>query len=480
MLNLRSERFELAAMDKPAVLVQRSEMHGAYAEEMRVALASMGKQELRKAYESVMAKRYAEAQLAEDPKIEDDRSRNTLVVEVRYAVPNLFNEMKSGEGWTMPYLPSNMTDMFAPPGTARRSFPLAVPSYPARVRYDLEVRLPDAFNIAPATATRKVDDSVFSMQRKAEVERNRIRINVQVNTTADRVPAPDVPQHYKNLQQYNEIMSGTLNAFRSDMAGAAQRPVQQAAAAAGAQHQETEEDRIKQLVDGTSRAIAKAEASGRDPIPSLCERAVALAWLGRQEEALKDTARGVQLQPSSSVALRCRADVNFALGRFKESEADYSKLIARGNDEPEVHQARGLASLYLGKLPQAQADLRLAMGKLDSTLDQGRAAIWLQLAGGTPATVALDGDAAWLRDVSAMLEGKSDPEQMISRVLRNAGSGIDARLVEAYFYIGRRLLASGERLKAKSYFQRAVNKRLLDNLYHIASRHELSRMDLQP
>lgn len=476
MVNRRAERFEIATMDKPAVLVQRSEMHGAFAEEMRVALSSMGKQELHKAYESVMAKRYAEAQLAESPKVQDDRNGNTLVVEVRYAIPSLFSELKAGEGWSMSYLPSNMTDMFAPPGTARRNFPLGVPSYGARVEYDLDVKLPEAFNIAPASATRKVDDSVFTMARKAEVSRNRIRVNVQLAASADRVKAADVPQHYKNLQQYNEILSGTLNAFRSDMAGAAQRTGQQAAAPASAPKLQTEEERINQLVEGTSRAIAKAEAGGGDPVPSLCERAVALAWLGRKDEALKDAARSMQLQPSSSVALRCRADVNFALGRFKESEADYSKLIARGSDEPEVYQARGLASLYLNKLQQAQADLRVAAAKLENGIDQGRAAIWLQLAGGTPPASALEGDAAWLREVSTMLEGKSDPEQMITRASRNVTSGMDARLVEAYFYIGRHMLASGQKIKAKSYFQRAVNKRLLDNLYHIASAHELSRM----
>lgn len=473
--NRRSERFNAPAFDRPAELVQRSEMVGVTAEEMRVALGGMSKQELRKAYESVMARRYAEAQLVGEPKIEDDRVNNSYTVEVRYTVPNLFTELRNGEGWNMPYLANNMTELFAPPGTARRVHPLAVPAFPGNVEYDLVLRLPDAFNIAAGQVAREIDDSAFKLRRKLEVARNNIHVSIQLSANADRVQPADMPQHARNLQQLNEIVSGSLNAFKSDMGGAAARPATAATAPAKAQ---TEEERIGVLVANTSRAIASAEAGGRDPVPALCERAVALAWLGRKEEALKDATRAVQLQPSSNQALRCRADVNFTLGRFKESEADYSKVIARGAEEAEVFQARGLASLYLDKLAPAQADFRYAMTHYEDRTDQARAAVWLQIAGGKPAAggAAGEADTAWLGEVSAMFAGKAEPEQTITRATRNVASGIDARLVETYYYVGRHLLASGEKIKARTYFQRAVNKRLLDNPYHVASQHELSRL----
>jgi len=476
MVNRRSEQFSIAAFAKPGELVQRSEMSGLMAEEMRVALAGMSKQELRKAYEGIMARRYPEAQLAGDPKIEDDRVNNTLVAEVRYSVPNLFSEMRTGEGWNMPYIPGNMADTFAPQGTARRIHPLAVPGYPNGAEYDLTVSLPDAFNIAPAKATREIDDSVFKLQRKLEVNRNKVHVNFQLAIKADRVPPADMQQYAKNVQQFNDAASGSINAYKSDMVGANGTPPAVAAPAVPAKLP-TEEERLAILVANTSRAIAGAEASGRDPVPALCERAVALAWLGRKDEALKDATRAVQLQPSSSIALRCRADVNFTLGRFKESEADYNKVIARGAEEAEVFLARGMASLYLDKLATAQADFRYAMAHYEDRTEQARAAVLLQIAGGKPsvANAVGEADAAWLGEVSAMFSGKAEPEQMITRATRNVSSGIDARLVETYFYVGRYLLASGQKIKARTYFQRAVNKRLLDNPYHVASQHELSR-----
>lgn len=469
LVNRRSEHFSVAAFDKPGELLQRSEMSGLMAEQMRVALAGMSKQEMRKAYEGIMTRRYAEAQLAGDPKIDDDRVNNTLVAEVRYTVPNLFTELRTGEGWSMPYLPGNMADTFAPQGAARRIHPLAVPAYPGGAEYDLTVSLPDAFNINPAQATREIVDSAFSLQRRLEVKRNKVHVNFQLEIKADRVQPADMQQYAKNIQQFNDVASGTINAYKADMAGA------KGTAAAPVKPQ-TEEERLAALVTNTSRAIASAEASGRDPVPSLCERAAVLAWLGRKEEALKDASRAVHLQPSSSNALRCRADVNFTLGRFKESEADYSKVIARGAEEAEVFQARGMASLYLNKLAAAQADFRYAMTHHEDHAEQARAAILLQIAGGTPsgANAASEADA-WLGDASAMFNGKTEPEQMITRATRNVSSGIDARLVEAYFYVGRHLLASGQKIRARTYFQRAVNKRLLDNPYHVASQHELSR-----
>ncbi|WP_028101910.1 DUF3857 domain-containing protein [Pseudoduganella violaceinigra] len=479
--NRRSEQFSAPVIDKPAELVQRSEMYGVAAEDMRVMLAAMSKQELRKAYEGIMTRRYAEAQLAGDPKIEDDRVNNALMVEVRYTVPNLFTEMRTGEGWSMSYIPSNMAEVFAPPGTSHRNYPLMVPAHPGSMEYDMVVRLPDAFNITPGQATREIDDNAFTLQRKIDVARNNVHVNFQLSTKADRVQPADMAQYVKNVQKFNEAASGAINAFKADMRGAGAAPAAasaQPALPAPAAKTQTEEERLAVMVTNTTRAISSAEANGRDPVPALCERATALAWLGRKEEALKDAARAVQLQPSSSTALRCRADVNFTLGRFKESEADYTKVIARGAEEAEVFLARGLASLYQDKLAPAQADFRYAMSHYEDRTEQARAALWLRIAGGKPAAAGekTEADAAWLGEVGAMFDGKTDPEQVITRAMRNVTVGVDARLVETYFYVGRHMLASGQKIKAKTYFQRAVGKRLLDNPYHVAAQHELSRL----
>jgi transglutaminase-like putative cysteine protease/tetratricopeptide (TPR) repeat protein len=468
--NKRLERIEMAAMDKPAEFVERSEYVGATAESARVALDRMNKQDLHQVYEGGLTKRYPEAQMVGEPQIEDDRQGNALAIEVRYRVPQLFTDMPGGVGWSMNYTPSNLMDMFPPAGIANRNQPLAM-MYPASTEYDLRVTLPPVFAMRQVKADNAVDGPGFKLRRIADISERSMHVNLQLQTKSDRVQASNVPEHLKNLQQYNDMMGGSLRAFKSDLVGATQPPTE-------APKPLDDTTRLQQLVARSSRAIANADAASRDPSASLCERALAQAWLGLRLEALKDIARITQLQAGSDTALRCRADTFYVLGRFKESEIDYSKLIARGSDQGDIYLARGMSSLYLNKQEQAQSDFRTAVSTFQENSDISRAVIWYQLAGGEalPFKAGPDDDFDWLREVSALLAGKTEPERMLSRASRNAPGNADHRLVEAYFYAGRYYQAHGEKLKARVYFQRAVDKHVLGNPYHVAAQHELSRM----
>ncbi|NRR34077.1 hypothetical protein HSX11_28265, partial [Oxalobacteraceae bacterium] len=238
------------------------------------------------------------------------------------------------------------------------------------------------------------------------------------------------------------------------------------------------EARLEQLVAATSRVIANAEALGRDSSVALCERALAQAWLGRKPEALKDVQRAAQLQPQSDEVLRCRAELYFILGRFRDSETDFARLIARGADQADNLLGHGLASLYLHKAAAAQADFRTVAAKAEGEAERLRGAVWYRLAGGADnlsLPAADDAGLGWLDEAAKMFGGAVEPEHMLSRAARNLLSGMDGRLVESYYYAGRYFLSKNEALKARVYFQRAVDKRLLDNIYHVAAQHELVR-----
>ena len=465
----RIERIEVSAMDKPAELIERVEMVGAAAENLRAQLGRMSKQELRKAYEGALIKRYPEAQLAGDPRIEDDRVRNSVSIEVRHVVPNLFVPSANGDSWSMNYTPSNLTELFAPPGNARRRFPLAVPLFPESREYDLTVNLPVSFAMAPARQSRNVDDQAFRLVRVLDVGKRSLHINMALSALEDRVQPVRMPQYLKNTQQYTEMLGGSLRVFKADMTGGAPAKIVQLP---------NDQARLEQVVASTARVIADAEALGRDPSGALCERALAHAWLGRKLEAQKDVVRVAQMQSHSNEALRCRADVFFILGRFKESEADYAKLIARGADQADNFQGRGLSNLYLNKPAAARADFRAAITKAEGEAERMRAVIWYRLAGGAdnlPPLATDDADLAWLSEVATMFAGTVEPEHMLSRAARNLLAGMDGRLVEAYYYAGRYYQAKGEALKARAFFQRAVDKRVLDSAYHVVAQHELSR-----
>ena len=468
MTSKRFERALVTEFGKPAEFVTRIETAGVEAEGVRVQLSRLSKQELRKAYEGALVKRYPDARLMGEPVIKDDRQNNTLSIETRHSIASLLKESPNG-GWDVSYAPTNLRELFAPPGSAQRTFALAVPAYPQAYEYALELALPAVVDLPAQRFTRAIDDRAFLLQRKFEVGKRSMRVEVVLDTREDRVQPGRMPHYLKNLQQFDEIVGGNLHLPGSGAPVAAVRAEPAAA---------TAQERLEQAVSAIGRVIADADSMARDPSASLCERALALAYLGRKAEALKDLARAVQLQPQSTPMLRCRAEANYILGRFKESEADYAKAIARGEDTPGAYLGRGLAALYQNRNAAAQADFQMAATKSDEPAERQRARLLQQLAGGavTPVAAGGDGETAWLTVAQAMFNGSAEPESMVSQSARGVPAGSQGQLVEAYYYAGRYHLAQGNPLKARAYFQRAHDKNILDNPYHVAARHELARM----
>ncbi len=464
--NGRVERATVTDFGKPAEFVETVTMAGVRAESTRVQLARMSKPELRKAYEGALVKRYPDAQLVGEPRVRDDRLRNTLVIEVHYSIASLLAPGENGDGWTLRYSPTNLTELFAPPGNARRSFALEIPAYPYLFDYDFQLTLPASVDAGEFSNTRTLDDPAFRLVRKLESGKRTMHVNLALALRDDRVQPGRLPQYLKNMQQYNEMLGGTLHV---------PRPGTPAPARAAAPRKLAAEARLEQSLLAIGRVIADADATGRDASASLCERAQALAYLGRKAEAQKDMLRALQLQLQSDTLLRCRAEVNFIVGRLRESEADFSRAMARGADQAPVYLGRGLALLYLNKPAAAQADFLAALAKADDDPGRMRAAILHQIAGGAAAAPVDGADLPWLLAVRAMFAGAIEPEHMVSEASRGLVDGNSEQLVEAYFYAGRYHLAKGNPLKARVYFQRAVDKRVLDNPYHVAAQHELAR-----
>lgn len=466
---LTSKRKETALVTdwrKPAEFLTRTDAAGVEAEVLRVQLDRMSKQELHKAYEGALIKRYPDARLVGEPIIKDDRQRNTLSIETRHSIASLLTATAAG-GWDVSYVPANLTELFAPPGNAQRSFPLAVPAFPRAFEYELELVLPADAELPATGYTRAIDDRAFLLQRKLEVGKHRMRVHMSLETREDRVQPGRMPNYLKNVQQYGDMLGATLHI---PLAGApAARPAAEAPVTAQA--------RLEQDVAAIGRVIADADTMARDASAALCERALAQAYLGRKAESLKDLARLTQLQGQPNAILRCRADVNYVMGRFKESEADYGKAIARGDDSSGAYLGRGLAALYQNRGGAAQADFQLAAAKAGDAEERLRAALLQQIAGGAlDAAAGEDGGAAWLVAAQAMFAGSAEPEAMISQATHGTGAGSQGQLVQAYYYAGRYHLARGNPLKARVYFQRALAKQILDNPYHVAARHELARM----
>ncbi len=94
-------------------------------------------------------------------------------------------------------------------------------------------------------------------------------------------------------------------------------------------------------------------------------RGLAKYNLGRNQEAIADYDRAIQLNPNDAAAYFNRAYAKYALGKKEEAIADYDRAIWLDSNNAIAYNNRGLAKYALGKKEEAIADYDRAIG-LDS------------------------------------------------------------------------------------------------------------------
>jgi transglutaminase-like putative cysteine protease/lipoprotein NlpI len=464
--DIRHERVIVTALDQPVELKAHMEYAGTEAEGARVQLANMNSQQLRKAYEASMGRRYTEFSLLADPQVSDDRVNNKLTVDVRYRIDKFLD--KDERGWLVRYKPVNLTEQYYVPDVAKRELPLWVPTYPSIHTYDFEVTLPEQVDANYDPSQNAVNSSAFTLNETLSFRGRELRSKMRLQVIADRVAAADVPAFVGATRKANEMLQGSVY-IRPNVIKAAAPP----------NYKEVVQNRIDATIKATSRVLADAAVTGRDPGLAWCERARARSWLGQNADALKDAAKALQQQGDTQANLLCHGEVSFAAGNFKDSAADYARAVALGANDSGTWLQKGWADLYLGNKRDALSDFARAGKVSDSSLMQVRVLIWQALLGAQSdkpaADEALRGEP-WLSAALEMFQSQQAPDQMLRQASRDGANGLEARLVEAYFYAGKSYLLAQDKLRARVYFQRAIDKGVLHSAYHQLARLELARL----
>jgi transglutaminase-like putative cysteine protease/tetratricopeptide (TPR) repeat protein len=463
----RSERVVVNALDKPAELRAHLEYAGADAENGRVQLANISTQQLRKVYEASMGRRYTEFALLDEPRITDDRVNNRLSIDLRYRIDKFME--KDERGWQMRYRPSNLMDQLYVPDVAQRALPLQVPFYPAIHTYDFEVTLPPEVDAHYAPSQNTVSSSGFTLTEALSFNGRLAQARLRMETTSDRVAAAEVPAFVGAARKMNEALQGSLYVKTGIIKAGAAPDYKQATLA-----------RIEATVKATTKVLDDAALTGQDPGGAWCERARAYSLLGRNAEALKDAARAVQQQGDSWENLACRGEAAFAAGNFKDSAADFARAVALGSNDSGTWLLKGWADLYQGNKREALNDFARAGKAASDPLGQTRVRIWEAIggapAGPRPAAADLPLTETWLSAALEMFQSQGAPEQMLRLASRDGASGLESRLAEAYFYAGKSYLMAQDKLRARVYFQRAIDKGALTSRYHQLARLELARL----
>lgn len=462
----RSEHVTVTSLDQPAELQTRIQYAGLEAENARAQLAGMSTQQLRKAYEASMGRRYAEFTLLADPAVDDDRVNNRLSIALRYSIAKFLE--KDDKGWLMRYKPVNLTEQFYVPDLARREHPLQVPSYPGVHDYEFQVTLPEQVDARYEPSQRTVATSAFSLTEALSFAGREARARLRLDVTADRVAAQDMVAYMGGTRKMNEMLQGSLY-LKQTMLKAPAAPA----------YKEGLQNQLEARLKATSRVLADAALTGQDPGSAWCERARLYSSFGRHEEALKDAAQALRQQAQSQDSLICHGEVSFAAGNYKDSAADYGRAAALGGADSATWLHKGWADLYLGNQRDALADLARAGEHASDPLTRVRAAIWLAVLGAPADSTVADGkliDELWLNQALEMFRNQQTPDQMLRQVSHDSGANLDSRLVEAYFYAGKFYLLRQDKLRARVYFQRALDKGALLSSYHTLARLELARL----
>lgn len=472
-INGRLEKIQLNKFDGVAEFQLTHQYSGIEAEQIRSYLARQTREQLKNTYIASVLRRYPQAELKSGPVVFDNRQANTVNIELKFQIPGLF--VKNSLGWQMRYQASNMRERFYVPENPKRKHALTVPMQTPLIRYELEVRLPDEVNANYTPSVAKIENAAFFANETLTFKQNVYKAVVELQSLKDRVTPQDVVEFMADTRKVGNMLDGTIQIRKTDLRETARDqpdlPLKQ---------------KIRELIEeeirSKSSSINEARANGNNPALALCERAAAYARTGRKSDANADLQAVKKEVPDTQEYLRCRSNAYFAMGDFKNSDADSARLLSQGQGEGKLFMLRGMSLCGLGKWREAADNFSLAAEQSNVSQARLRASIMRQLAlrrqnPQASLPLSMDNNDDWLSVMLAASSaaGKSE-EQVLQQVHKRLGDELDADLAEAYFYIAQLNIINGNKIKAMVYLQRSVEKGILTAPYRPLAEYELDRL----
>jgi transglutaminase-like putative cysteine protease/tetratricopeptide (TPR) repeat protein len=471
---ITSKRFENVTMTDlslPAQMGVRLHYVGVDAEGLRVALGGMSSAQIRKAYESLLSKRYPTAQMVEVPRLADDRKTNQFIVELTFSIPDFLEATKTH--WTAQYLPFRASELFFAPENLNRVSPVVISAGRKFNHYEFDVTLPQDVVAKYKPEESSLDSPAFAYHETLSFVGNKIRAVVDLETKAEYIGAEQVKSYVSNLRKLSQLTNGSVLIRKTDLRAEPQVPFDVAI-----------KNQLEDQIRGTTKTIDDSAILRKDAADSLCLRALAYAYLGRREAALADLQTAMGRQMSSPDFLKCSGYAKYVLGQFASSETDLSRAIALGLKDHTVFFRRGLSNLAQKRYVEAAFDFEQSKQKSTDPAEKGRATLWMlmaqQYASPQRNVSATEVDPAWEKLTTVALNvllKREAPEKLLETARAEPGDRGEIAMVEAYFYTGQYYMLTGNRLRASAYFQKAVEKGAVHTLPHIAAQHALHALN---
>jgi lipoprotein NlpI len=417
-----------------------------------------------------------------EPLVRDDRDANLFEFELRHELPGFGTYERGTLTVEAPAL--EILDSLAGPREARREMPW-LNDQPRQVRQRIRVVAPRNFQARPP-APQDIGDKHFGLSARMETRANVFTLTLTYTRKLDEVLPADLAAYRERVQAARRVGGTTLRLPLLD-ADALQSAFAD----------------IEQRMD---RALGPTADSLREIlVRQELERALATETLKLAGEA----------SPLAGTLLYKRAVANNALNHFDATLADVDKALPLAPQPSDLHYARGLALLSLGRADEAAAALRnvkepvsrafVAKGLGNALYYQGRyadaeasfrdaaqdsvgeerdfALIWLYLSaernGGkgraalAPYVEQVDAQR-WPGAVIHFLAGRKSQDELL-REARKDKQMERLNLSEAWFYVGQQMLLGGDPEGARRMFQRTVEIGALPYREHAFAQLELKR-----
>ncbi len=467
------ERYAVPRFGAPAELVSEQHWYGLGAESLRAMLARMDAGQLSQWALGRYDRRHPGITLLEPPQVRHDAGLNRLSVIARYQVPKPVGE---GDGdWVLRFFPSNLQGAFVIPESLSRTLPLAVPSFPGRMQYLVEVQWPDSVSIVAEPETERLDTPHFSLQVTRSFRGPVARESVLLQPTVAAVPAAELPMLVDDMRRIDERVQGRFTVARDDLRDAAPASV--------ASLEQRLAQQLRAQAERSARAIARGHLQGEDLALAQCLRAEALAELGEGDEALQAAESAVQEAPSLARAWSCRGRARWARAEFKPAAEDFGRALQLDGDPYRNYLGRGQARFYDGHFEQAAKDFGSAVTQAADEPQRLQAMVWQGWAlrrGGRALPEALRQaaaqDQAWPRPALGLLAGTLSADDLLAAAGRAEGDARALALVEAWFALGQHHLAQGEDEQARAAFRSARETGVTRYAEHAAAGFELQRL----
>jgi transglutaminase-like putative cysteine protease/tetratricopeptide (TPR) repeat protein len=483
LVDMLSEKVVVNKFGEDAVLTTSHTVSGLAAEYRRLTFARVPNKELiDKALMENYEARYPGIKQVGPLVIEDDPVQNIFRVDAKYTGPKI--AITAGTDWGVRYGVSSLQGIIYAAPSPTRLQPIAVPAFPRKVNYRLDVEFPEDVSVSRDPITRVAKNRAFDYMQNVSFRGNKASSSIQMEILEPMVDAKQTPAYMDALRKLDEVSHRVFVVAKNDIKasgflGLGKKSLQQ-----------TLVDRMNETIMKVSKTITDGGVTGDDLADAYCSRANALNDLGKLTESLKDAELAVKTAPNFATAYMCRGDTLYSTGEFTKAISDYSKAITlTGTDKP-PYSARGRAKFYAGQLAAAHEDFTKAVSlekeNSENSLYSELWRVWTQKRLGLTADekqlkfAAAEPRGAWPRPALAMLHGIISVDEALQTLETKTGDDKVMAQAEGFFYVGQLYQTQNNKEKAIEYYKKTRELGIIHYSEHISAGLELKQLGINP